>query len=79
MNILSRVINRGLETSGRLSEVTIELLDKPGQLRDVADIIAKTGANVTKVSHRDKAAKTPTSTVYLADFQEQETTPIVGN
>jgi len=52
VNILSRVINRGLQTSGRLSEVTIELLDKPGQLRDVATIIANTGANVTKVSHK---------------------------
>ena len=52
VNILSRVINRGLQTSGRLSEVTIELLDKPGQLRDVAAIIATTGANVTKVSHK---------------------------
>lgn len=52
VNILSRVINRGLQTSGRLSEITIELLDKPGQLRDVAAIIANTGANVTKVSHK---------------------------
>lgn len=51
VNILSRVINRGLQTTGRLSELTIEMLDKPGQLSEVAGIIAKTGANVTKVRH----------------------------
>ncbi len=65
VNILSRVINRGLETSGRLSEVTIELLDKPGQLRDVADIIAKTGANVTKVSHKVGGENTDINGCYL--------------
>lgn len=51
VNILSRVITRGLVTTGRLSELTIEMLDKPGQLQEVATIIARTGANVTKVRH----------------------------
>ena len=51
VNILSRVINRGLLTTGRLSEITIEMLDKPGQLMEVSTIIAALGANVTKVMH----------------------------
>ena len=51
VNILSRVIHRGLLTSGRLTDLTIELLDKPGQLRQVASIIADMGANVIKVNH----------------------------
>ena len=51
VNILSRVINRGLQTTGRLSEFTIEMLDKPGQLSEVSSIIAGLGANVTKVIH----------------------------
>jgi len=51
VNILSRVINRGLLTTGRLSELTIEMLDKPGQLNEVASIIAELGANVIKVIH----------------------------
>jgi len=51
VNILSRVINRGLLTTGRLSELNIELLDKPGQLKEVSSIIAALGANVTKVLH----------------------------
>lgn len=51
VNILSRVINRGLLTSGRLSYLTIEMLDKPGQLKEVSAIIAELGANVIKVRH----------------------------
>ena len=51
VNILSRVINRGLLTTGRLSELKIEMLDKPGQLKEVSAIIAGLGANVTKVMH----------------------------
>ncbi len=48
---LSRVINRGLLTSGRSSSLIIELIDKPGQLMDVSRIIAECGGNVTSVHH----------------------------
>ena len=48
---LSRVINRGLLTSGRSSSLLIELIDKPGQLMDVSRIIAECGGNVTSVHH----------------------------
>ncbi len=51
VNILYKVIDRGLLTSGRLSDMTIELLDKPGQLRDVSGMLAELGANVVKVNH----------------------------
>ncbi|MBE7706096.1 MAG: threonine ammonia-lyase [Cyanobacteria bacterium SIG30] len=51
VNILSRVINRGLMKDGRLSDITVELLDKPGQLREVSTIIASHGANVVRVRH----------------------------
>lgn len=44
VTILSRVIKRGLLKSGRTYSLTIELLDKPGQLKGVADIIAKRAA-----------------------------------
>lgn len=65
VNILSRVINRGLLTSGRLSELTIELLDKPGQLKEVSTIIASMGANVTKVSHNMGGENTDINGCYL--------------
>lgn len=51
VNILSRVINRGLLTSGRLATLLIELIDKPGQLKAVSSIIADEGANVIRVQY----------------------------
>jgi threonine dehydratase len=51
VNILSRVINRGLQTTGRLTNLTIELVDKPGQLKTVSAIIAELGANVIRVQY----------------------------
>lgn len=51
VNILSRVIGRGLQKSGRSCSMTIELVDKPGQLQNVSRIIASTGANVVSVYH----------------------------
>lgn len=54
VTILSRVINRGLQMSGRLVDLTLELLDKPGQLQGVSEIISNMGGNVISVAH-DKA------------------------
>ena len=51
VTILSRVIKRGLLMSGRNTMLMIELLDKPGQLKDVATIIADLGGNVISVHH----------------------------
>lgn len=51
VNILSRVIGRGLQKSGRSCSMTIELVDKPGQLQNVSQLIASTGANVVSVFH----------------------------
>ena len=65
VNILSRVISRGLLTTGRLSELTIEMLDKPGQLSEVSAIIASTGANVTKVMHNLGGENTNINGCYL--------------
>ena len=48
---LSRVIDRGLLNSGRSSSLLIELIDKPGQLKDIARIIADCGGNVTGVHY----------------------------
>ena len=48
---LSRVIERGLMKSGRTTSLLIELVDKPGQLKDVSRIIADCGGNVTSVHH----------------------------
>lgn len=54
VTILSRVINRGLLKTGRSADITIALLDKPGQLSMISDIIAQKGGNVVAV-HHDRA------------------------
>ena len=51
VTILNRVINRGLEKDGRLCLLTIELMDKPGQLVEVSRVIASLGGNVVSVYH----------------------------
>ncbi|MBQ7026903.1 MAG: threonine ammonia-lyase [Ruminococcus sp.] len=51
VTILSRVIKRGLLMTGRNITLTIELLDKPGQLMDVSRIIAELGGNVISIHH----------------------------
>ena len=51
VTILSRVIKRGLLMSGRTTQLTVELVDKPGQLVGVSKIIADLGGNVISVHH----------------------------
>ncbi len=51
VTILSRVIKRGLLMSGRSCQLMIELVDKPGQLKNVSRIIADLGGNVISVHH----------------------------
>ena len=51
VTILSRVIKRGLLMSGRSCRLNIELLDKPGQLKLVSQIIADLGGNVISIHH----------------------------
>ena len=51
VNILSRVITRGMIMSGRKTNLMIALEDKPGQLTRVSEIISGMGANVVSVQY----------------------------
>ena len=51
VNTLNRVIARGLKVGGRLSNLTIDLADKPGQLSGVCNVIANLGGNVLAINH----------------------------
>lgn len=51
VTILSRVIKRGLLKSGRSDTLTIQLEDKPGQLKGVSEILANLGGNVVSIHH----------------------------
>ena len=49
---LSRVINRGLIKSGRIANITTKVIDKPGQLTSLLQIVAATGANINEIDHK---------------------------
>lgn len=55
MTTLSRVINRGLVTFGRICQVAVTITDKPGGLVALLQTIAQTGANVVNVTHARRA------------------------
>ena len=78
VNILSRVITRGLITSGRLATFVIMLEDKPGQLVDVSTTIAECGGNVVSVHYEGSNANMAISSCILRlnvetrDFEQIE-------
>jgi threonine dehydratase len=51
VNLVARVIERGLVKDGRLVRVSVALQDKPGQLAKVSNIVANARANVIEVHH----------------------------
>jgi threonine dehydratase len=51
VNLVARVIERGLVKDGRLIRISVALLDKPGQLARVSSIVASCRANVIEVHH----------------------------
>jgi len=65
VTILSRVIDRGLLMSGRTCQLMIELMDKPGQLKNVSRIIADLGGNVISVHHERANAGSSVNGCYL--------------
>ena len=65
VNILSRVITRGLVTSGRNANLVIALEDKPGQLVGVSEIISQCGANVVSVRHERSDPNMAISSCFL--------------
>ncbi len=65
VTILSRVISRGLMKAGRSADITVELADKPGQLKAVSEIVAGEGGNVVAVYHDRADLDTDITACYL--------------
>ena len=65
VNILNRVITRGLVMSGRKTNLMIALEDKPGQLSLVSDIVSACGANVVSVHHDRSDANMAITSCFL--------------
>jgi len=51
VNVISRIIKRGLVRAGRWVRMTTTLLDRPGALQSLLAVIADHGANVIQVIH----------------------------
>jgi threonine dehydratase len=65
MRLLSNVILRELTREGRIILLSLEIEDRPGQLADIARIIADAGGNVLEVSHNRMMAGIPAKSATL--------------
>lgn len=52
INLLERIVNRGLVTDGRLVQLAVTVPDRPGNLAKLTELVAAAGANVLEVAHR---------------------------
>ena len=51
MNVISRVIEKGLVQEGRLSRISLIIPDRPGALARVSTLVADQGANILEIIH----------------------------
>ena len=51
LNIVSRIIERGLAAAGRLCKAVIELHDRPGSLASLLGLLASLDVNILEVTH----------------------------
>ena len=52
VNLLSRIIDRGLTNDGRLARLDVRVEDRPGALAGLASAIAAKGANILQLDHK---------------------------
>lgn len=65
VNMLNRIINRGLAKNGRVCQLELELLDKPGTLSAVLKIVADQGGNILAVNHERVGSATEINSCLL--------------
>ncbi len=51
INVIDRIIDRGLVETKRRMNISILLNDKPGALQNLTEVISKTGANILEIQH----------------------------
>jgi threonine dehydratase len=52
VNLLARIIERGLVNDGRVAHFDVKLRDRPGALAALTALLAEKGANVLRLDHR---------------------------
>ncbi len=65
MRLLSNLILRELAREGRIISLELEIEDRPGQLAQIATLIAEAGGNVLEVSHNRMMAGIPAKSATL--------------
>jgi threonine dehydratase len=57
VNVISRIIERGLVKSGRLMRLIVTVPDVPGSLARLLSVVGDTGGNIQQVQHDRNAAR----------------------
>ena len=65
VTMVSRIITRGLTKTGRMTEFTLEIPDRPGQLVSAIQIISGVGANIISVTHKREHADLDIGSCYV--------------
>ena len=63
--LLASVLTRELAREGRLSQLSIDLVDRPGQLAKVASLLGEAGANIVEVYHQRVFSDLPAKATLL--------------
>ena len=63
--LLSGVLTRQLAREGRLSQLSFDIVDRPGQLGNVVAVLGQAGANIVEVSHQRIFTDLPAKAVVL--------------
>jgi len=75
VNVLSKIIQRGLAVDGRITSITITLRDYPGTLADALAIIRRHSANVLSIDHQRTGSITSVDSVEVTLFLETRGLP----
>lgn len=63
--LIASVLTRELAREGRLTQLAIDIVDRPGQLAAVAALLAESGANIIEVSHQRTFSDLPAKATLL--------------
>ncbi|WP_315780622.1 threonine ammonia-lyase [Bradyrhizobium sp. SZCCHNPS1003] len=63
--LIASVLTRELAREGRLTQLSIDIVDRPGQLAAVSTLLADAGANIIEVSHQRTFSDLPAKATLL--------------
>ena len=63
--LIASVLTRELAREGRLKQLSLDIVDRPGQLAAVAALLAEAGANIIEVSHQRTFSDLPAKATLL--------------